>query len=130
MKKPLLLLAFVALSCGKLSAEENIWLNLGSLKALVPFAEVKVSYLFDGIGKQSLVGAETPLFQFKRLQLTGGAVTTLTKEGSPYLGLHFSIPNPASNFVPLAGIQPGVFGGRNFNDGEWMLGFKASASIF
>lgn len=113
-----------------LNADGQIFTNFGSVKVMVPFSDVSAVYLFDGVAKESLVGAETPLIAWQKLQLTGGAVTTVEKEGTPFIGINLRIDNPARNYVPLTGINLGVFAGRNFNDGTYMAGFKASLSIF
>ena len=109
---------------------DNILFSLGKVDVLVPFSDVSAVYLFDGVAKQSLVGAETPLIQWHKLQLTGGAVSSLQGAGSPFVGVHLVLDNPFKNYVSLAGIQPGVFGGRNFKTNEWIAGIKASVSIF
>lgn len=131
MKKML----FVALFLGMVGSvkaveESDILFKLGSVNVLLPFSDVSATYLFDGVAKQSLVGAETPLIQWHKVQITGGAVTSIDGEGSPFLGANLLIDNPASNYIPLSGIKLGAFGGRNFANNEWMAGIKAGISIF
>lgn len=129
MKK--LILAISILFVGSVvKADSNILFKLGTVNVLLPFADVSATYLFDGVAKQSLVGAETPLVQWHKLQLTGGAVSSVQGEGTPFVGINLIIDNPARNFVPLTGLNLGIFGGRNFNQNEWMAGVKAAVSIF
>lgn len=129
--KKLLVSAVLALGLlGTASAEENILFKLGAVNVLVPFSDVSATYLFDGVAKQSLVGAETPLIEWHNLQMTGGAVTSIEGEGSPFIGINLSLTNPADRWVNLGNIHPGIFGGRNFNNNEWMAGVKATVSIF
>ncbi len=128
--KKYILAALLLLTYSTAKAEDGVLANFGSVKVLVPFADLSAVYLFDGVAKQSLVGAETPLLEWKKVQFTGGAVTSVEGEGTPFVGIHVVIENPARNFVPLHDIKPGIFGGRNFNTNEWMVGFKASVSVF
>lgn len=128
MKKMLLVVAFLSMS--GVAKADDVLFKLGTVNVLLPFSDVSATYLFDGVAKQSLVGAETPLVQWHKLTLSGGAVTSIQGEGSPFLGINLELPNPVANFTSLAGIKPGVFGGRNFNTNEYICGFKASVSIF
>lgn len=130
MKKLLLAVIVVAGMSISLRAEDNILFKVGSLNVLLPFSDVSATYLYDGVAKQSLVGAETPLIEWHNLQLTGGAVTSIEGEGSPFIGVNLALTNPASRWVELGNIHPGIFGGRNFNTNEYICGFKASVSIF
>ena len=134
MKKMNMLFALMVLATmganRPVKAEDNILFNVGTVKVLLPFSDVSAVYLFDGVAKQSLVGAETPLITWHKLTLTGGAVTSIDGAGSPFAGIHLELENPVERWTSLAGIKPGVFGGRNFNTNEWMAGVTASVSIF
>lgn len=131
MKKLLLAFAILA-SAAVCRADDKIWFQLGSLDFKVPFHTVNAVGLWDGVGKQFLAGAETPLVQWKQLQFVGGAVTTLENDaaGTPYIGFHVVVANPLENFVGLSSFQPGIFGGYNFRASEWLLGLKASVGLF
>lgn len=111
-------------------AEDSILFKLGTVDVLLPFADVSAVYLFDGKSKTSLVGAETPLVGWHKLQLTGGAITSIDGAGSPFVGLNLELGNPVSNYISLSALKIGVFAGRNFNTNEYMAGVKAATSIF
>lgn len=133
MKKHLCALAVLLASAGAVRADETnpkIWFSLGSLQVNVPFKTINGVGLWDFVAKQSLAGAETPLVTWKRLEVVGGAVTSLDGAGTPFLGVHVVIPNPAENFVALSSFRPGVFAGRNFRNNDWVLGLKASVGLF
>jgi hypothetical protein len=128
--KKLFLAVVLLMAVGIVKAEDNILFKLGTVNILLPFSDISATYLFDGRSKRSLVGAETPLIQWKKLQVTGGAVTSVDGEGAPFLGINLLLDNPLANYTSLAGIRPGIFAGRDFNDGEYMVGVKASVSVF
>lgn len=133
MKKLLISVAIVASSITSVKADDSkLWFNLGSTNFFVPFKSVAAVGLWDGVSKKGLAGAETPLIQWKRLQLVGGAVTTVEDDaaGTPFLGIHVAIQNPAENFIPLASFRPGLFGGYNFRSDMWLLGLKGSVGLF
>jgi|SRR6185436_10094153 len=111
-------------------ADDKILFSLGKVNVLLPFADVNAVYLFDGVAKQSLVGGETPLIQWHKLQFTGGAITSLDGSGSPFVGVNLVVDNPIPNYIALSGLNLGIFGGRNFNENEYMAGVKASVNIF
>ena len=129
MKKIFVLVLFLGMT-GIAKAEGDILFKLGSVNILLPFSDISATYLFDGRAKKSLVGAETPLISWHKVEITGGAVTSIDGEGTSFLGANLALKNPIENFSSLAGIKPGVFGGYNFNEDEWMAGVKASMSIF
>lgn len=131
MKKLIIALAFIC-SASLAKADDKIWFEFGSVNVYVPFKTVNAVGLWDGIAKQTLAGAETPVFAWKRLEFVGGAVTTIDSPsaGTPFIGFHLAMPNPAENFVALSTFKPGVFAGRNFRTNEYVLGLKASLGLF
>jgi len=130
MKKAILVVSLILGLSGVSKADENIWFNLGSLQFNVPLVHVEAVGLWDFVQKRGLAGAETPLISYKNIQITGGAITTIDGEGSPFVGAHVVLQNPAENFAPLAGFHPGIFGGRDFNNDAWILGLKATVGLF
>lgn len=135
MKKLLIAVAVVLASLGGARADETnskIWFDFGAVNVYIPFRSVSAVALWDGVDKKVLAGAETPLASWKRFVVVGGAVTSVEPDGAgtPFLGVHISIPNPAENYVALASFNPGIFAGRNFRSNEWVLGLKASVGLF
>lgn len=130
MKKVLIALAFCLAFSGISKAESKVLFDLGTAKVYIPFTSVDTSYLWDFVKKQSLVGGETPIMSWKSLEFTGGAVTSLEGEGTPFVGARLNLDNPAEQWVPLAGVHPGLFAGRDFRNNAWVYGIKASVNIF
>lgn len=128
MKK--LVLAVSLLLGSSVLKAEGLCQNWGTVTVCLPFTDISATYLFDGVAKQSLVGAETPLIIWHKLQLTGGAVTSVEGNGAPFVGINLALENPIRNWVILSDIKPGVFFGRDWTRGENLIGVKASVSIF
>lgn len=133
MNKLLLVIAILLASVGVLPADETnpsiLW-NFGSFNILVPFKIVDAVYLWDFVGKKSMIGAETPIASYKRLQFVAGGVTSIDGQGTPFVGMHLLLVNPAENWIPLSSFKPGLFGGRDFNQDAWVFGVKASVNLF
>lgn len=108
----------------------KLWIDTPFFKGYVPGVQVSVISLFDFINKRPLVGAETPIFALSRVQFTGGAVTSIAGEGSPFIGGHLLIPNPAPSIVFLNDLELGGWGGRDFNEGRYMAGLKIGKQIW
>lgn len=105
-------------------------IHVGPLNLNVPFNEVDVTYLFDVISKRNLVGGETPIATIWKLQGTLGAVTSVDGQGAPYIGGKLVLPNLPPNLGFLSTVQPGLFGGYDWNRGSAIAGFKADIPIF
>lgn len=132
MKKILLSLALVFSLCTLSKAEDGpkTLFDLGAVKIYIPLTSVDTSYLWDLVQKTSLVGAETPLGSWKRLTFTGGAVTSLEGQGTPFVGARLDLVNPVEPYVPVAAIHPGLFVGRDFRRNAWEYGLKFSVNVF
>lgn len=97
------------------------------VEILVPFTDVGAVYLYDFIGNESLVGAETDILRFtkaKDLTITAGAVTDVAHSGIPFVGAHVPIK---LKFKPL---DLGIFLSRNIEKGKNMAGIKASVKFW
>lgn len=129
MKKLILILSLMLapIIC---RADSKLLVNFGSVNIYIPFTQLDVIYQYDFVGKRSLVGGETPLLSWKQLTFTGGAVTSVDGAGSPFIGMHLSLTNPAETWLPLNTIHPGLFGGRDFKQNAWIFGIKASINVF
>lgn len=110
--------------------EPSVYVSFGKLNILLPFSEVSAVYLYDFVNNKNLLGGETPIAQYWKLQGTVGAVISTEGKGSPFIGTHLALPNPLPNFAALSHIKPGLFGGYDFNAKAWMGGLKVSTSIF
>lgn len=105
-------------------------LHIGKLSLNIPFNELDATYLYDFVSERNLVGGETPIAKLWNLQGTIGAVTSLEGKGSPFVGGKIVLPNPAPNLAFLGQIQPGIFGGYDWNRGSAIAGIKADLPIF
>jgi len=135
-----LLLAFSLLLAG---VRLNAFELYKGIEILVPFADVGAVFLYDLVGKESLVGAETSIVRFtkaKNLTITVGAVTDVSIDskngelrekdrdfftsGTPFIGAHIPIK---SKIKPL---DLGAFLSRNITEGKNMAGIKASVKFW
>jgi len=108
----------------------KLWIDTPYFKGYIPGIQVSVISLFDFINNQPLVGVETPVFAIKRIQMTGGGVTSISGHGSPFVGGHLLIPNPTPSLVFLNDLELGGFGGRDFNAGRYLAGVKIGKQIW
>jgi len=150
MKKLVTMLMFLIIltALPKLHAEETTspgWFEWKGVTVLVPFADVSGVFLYDFIGKENLLGAETPIVLIKKakdLTLTFGAVTDastsddnsgegelrererlIMESGTLFFGLHIPM-NLREN------IELGGFLGRNLAEGKNMAGLKCSVKFW
>lgn len=145
MKKALLAIVLLIGSIGALRAEvigpgpsstiiepsnPGVYYHVGALNLTVPWDHVNVVYLYDLQAKRNLVGGEAVVATLWRFQGTLGAVTSLDGRGAPYVGGNLWFPNPLPQLAILNTVQPGVFGGYDWNRGAAMFGLKAAVSIF
>ena len=130
MKKLLFILCFSFLGIVKADEGPKLWLNLGQVNFYVPLTQINTVSLWDFVGKRGLVGGETTLASWKKLEASGGAVTSLEGRGAPYLGVNLAIDNPIEKYLPLQFLHPGIFAGFDFNQSVWVYGAKISVSIF
>ena len=130
MKKYLLMALFSIGVISVTKAEEpKVLFNFGSFRAYVPFTEIRAVSLFDFVNKETLVGGETAFGGWKSVEFTAGAVTSLQGEGAPYLGGNLIFGNPLEKYIPIEGLNPGIFTGYDFNTGTWLYGVKISKSL-
>jgi len=118
-------------------------LDVGDFTIYLPVvSDPHITYLYDLIGGESLIGGETTLLGYKdRILLAGGVVADASGEGNselkdqsrsafngiPFIGLNFNLPI----FDDLVGKRL-LFGGfyaRDFDAKENLAGFKANISV-
>ena len=130
MRKLLILMAF-CLSFGVARADV-LNVTVGPLSLQIPFQNLNVVYLFDALhanqgSNAQLVGAETTILTLKKINGTFGGVTSVTGQATPYIGFDTVI---SPEFLSVAPVDVGVWGGRDFTQSEWRAGLKASINIF
>ena len=104
--------------------------TLGPLSLHLPMSNGRVTYAYDGVAKQNVVGAETVVLTGYKLEGTAGALTSIQGSGTPFLGLNLNVPNPVANQFNLGDIKPGILGGYNFNTHSFLIGPKFSVNLF
>jgi len=92
---------------------------------------VDTAYGYDFISNQSQALAETPIgiWNIKddaKINFKFGGVLSEFHKGSPFIGIDYSVENPLSAFID---INPGIYGGKNWSDGSYFWGLKASIQI-
>lgn len=108
------------------------------VELLMPFSDFSVVYLYDFIGKESLIGGETPFIRIEKLKnltFTIGAVGDASDEGTselrdrvrqfaesgtPFIGTHIEIDFFKDRFSVGGQI------GRNLKEGKNIAGLKSS----
>lgn len=108
----------------------GVYYHFGSLNLTVPWDHVNAVYLYDLNAKRNLVGGEAVVATLWKLEATAGAVTSIDGHGAPYVGGNLWFPNPTPQLAIFNTIQPGVFGGYDWNRGAAIWGFKAAVALF
>jgi hypothetical protein len=119
----------LACCCLADTANPNLCFPFEGANICIPLANTSAVYLYDALNKKSLVGAESPIVIYKASELTIGAVTTTSGAGTPFFGADYLVPN-VPVLQAISGVRLGGFGGRDFRDGVWTLGAKASVLLW
>lgn len=110
---------------------DDAYFKFGPFELTVPFKTADVVYLYDGINSESLVGGETTIARgWDKVSATIGVVTSLSGNGTPYCGADLDAGSILQRYVNLGNIRIGGWGGRNFREGEWSGGLKASTKLW
>lgn len=109
---------------------EDIYYHIGPLNLHVPWNHLSAVYLYDFEAERNLVGGEVIIARLWKIDGTAGLLTNSRGIGAPYLGGTLWIPNPIRLIAVLSQIQPGVFGGYDFNRESALWGIKAALPIF
>jgi hypothetical protein len=135
MKKLAIIVAFIILALVKPAfSEEKFCADLGRFEACVPIASgLSGAFGYDFRGHRSQGLGETKVGSVRvtktsKLLLKAGIVTSDDSKGAPFAGFDYeleSIENP----IPWITIQPGLYGGKDFRNGDWFYGFKASIPV-
>ena len=123
----LLALPFLVALSTPVRADDDVLFRYKALTANWPLAKVEASYLYDFVGKESLVGIETPILFSWKARLTVGGVKSLDVSGiSPYAGVDWETP-PA---LMQESIKIGAWFGFDFEQKERRGGLKASVNLW
>lgn len=129
MKKLLFAVALLCL-CGVAKADTlPIDLGLG-VTFSIPLDHADGVALWDFKSKTGLGGVETPILNYKKFTLSGGAVTSASGYGTPFARIYLDLPNPVGNFASFESLKPGLFGGRDFNRSAYIFGIAASLALW
>lgn len=127
------LIVLFLLSAGAVSLHaDDVLFRIGPLDLNIPFKTAQATYLYDFKLNENLIGAETPVLTlWNKLEGTVGAVTSLQGQGTPFIGGNVKLSELLPGLVNFpTGFSVGAFGGRNFNQGEWIYGLKASTRLW
>ncbi len=133
MKKYFIGLAILLASVGSIRAEDKVFYSKGSVDFLIPVFNSAAVYMYDFVDARNLIGAETAIVRVKDFYgVVGlaGDVQNGDAGGSfkqiPYVGFH----TPALVSLLDGNVTVGAFAGRDFNKGDTVAGFKASAKLW
>lgn len=128
MKK--ILMAVFTLSSIAICRADNFCTDWGQFNLCLPITTgIDTAYGYDLKGKQSQGLADTSFGKWNvpvlnsSIDFRFGGVISEYEKASPYLGLNYGMINPLSQIVD---VSPGIYGGKNFNDGSYFWGIKAS----
>jgi hypothetical protein len=131
MKKLLLtLLIVMGLGGGVVFAEEGgIYFKAGTFELTYPLSNLSAISLYDVWTGQGLIGGETQVAKWLRLNLNVGVITSMQADGCGFVSLDYDwaemIPNLPPKFAKL-----GIFYGRDFKRSENRAGVKAALPIW
>jgi len=115
------------------AAAENILFSFGKLNLLLPLANVDAVYLWDTVEQRGLAGAETKVWEYRKLSGTIGAVSDVDLQGTPFVGLQVPLDAISRAFAVNMGgegVLIGIWGGYNFHTETKMGGIKASVKLW
>lgn len=127
------LLSFVlGIAGSNVFADDTAYFKLGPLAINVPFKTARIAYGHDFKTTEELIFGETPVISlWDKIEGTIGVVTSLSGRGSPTIGGDFMLGNILDKWITLpADLNIGGFGSRDFNQGQWMYGVKASIKLW
>jgi hypothetical protein len=136
MKKIVLaVLALVMYSGVSMADDANAIVKWGKFEINMPLKNLKViPGLYDFWQGQGLVGAETQLMAFGKLNLNGGVVTSFIGNGTPFVSLDSNMteifPNLLAFVKPSESLYLGPWIGYDFELGDWRAGIKSSIKLW
>ena len=107
-------------------AAEPIEFDLRVVTLRLPFQDCAAVSLYDIVGRQGLVGAETTVLIRRGIHGTVGAITTLGLEGTPFIGLKAAVPESVFG----RRVDVGLFYARDFNANQNRAGLLASVPLW
>jgi len=130
MKKLLFAMLVAVMCAGVAKAEEGgIYLKLFGANFTYPLSNLSAISLYDFSKGQGLIGGETSILNYKRINLNVGAISSLQADGTGFVSIDYDwasiITNLPPNFAKL-----GLWYGRNFISDENLYGIKASAPLW
>ncbi|MCK9583172.1 MAG: hypothetical protein M0Q46_06150 [Endomicrobiales bacterium] len=132
MKKLLVLLMLFGF-VGVVSATElsnGAYFKLGQIEFTYPLANTSAIALYDFQTAEGLLGAETKLVSWQRLNLNFGAVTSFKENGMPFLSLDFDWAGIVGNLSDTKLAKFGIWAGHDFKLNENHTGIKASVPLW
>lgn len=132
MKLITAILVAMSVFCGTVSAQEGAgaYFKWGGIEFTYPLANASAIALYDLARGNGLMGAETRLVSWKRLNLNGGAVTSFQANGMPFASLDFDWAGIIANVSETKLAKVGIWYGHDFATNDNHYGIKASVSMW
>jgi hypothetical protein len=110
--------------------EGGAYFKVGSFELTYPVSNASVISLYDFWKAEGLLGVETRLAKFMRLQLNGGAVTSFQANGMPFVSIDFDWCGLIANTSQTKIASVGIWYGHDFKANDNRAGVKASMSLW
>jgi hypothetical protein len=126
MKKLILALFLVCLFAPIAKAEVDAYFRLGKLELTIPIKNnLQVVSLYDIWKGEGLIGGETSIASYGKLNASVGAVSSFLGHGTPYVSIDydFGMLDPELAYI-------GIWAGRDFESEEWRVGLKSSTKLW
>jgi len=130
MKKLLFAVMFVSMfAVGARAEEGGIYFEAGSLEMTYPLSNLSAISLYDFWHAEGLVGGETRLAKYERLNINLGVITSLQADGCGFVSLDMDWSDMISNLPPKF-AKFGIWYGRDFKREQNRAGVKASVALW
>jgi len=131
MKKYLIVAVSLFCLAGVVRAETaGAYFKAGDFELTYPLANASAISLYDMTQGVGLLGAETSLMQYKRLNFNFGAVTSFLANGMPFVSLDFDWAGLITNASQTKLAKVGAWYGHDFKTNDNRAGLKASVALW
>lgn len=133
MKKIIVLLSAVALltliALTARAEDGGIYFKAGSLEFTYPLSNLSAISLYDFWKGEGLIGGETQVAKYMRLNLNVGVITSLQADGCGFVSVDYDWADVIGNLPPSL-AKLGLWYGRDFKRAENRAGVKASVALW
>jgi len=108
----------------------SAYFKIGQAEFVYPLSNASVISLYDYWKGEGLIGAESSLVKYQRLNLNFGAVTSFIANGMPFVSLDFDWCGLITNSSQTKLARVGIWFGKDFKNNDNRAGIKASIPVW